>query len=162
MSRAPLNMTLARMGNPVALFRALLIISVACALVGATIDLMFENLIPLPLREAQNALTAAELTITDLVLLITGIPLIIAFVVCAVGLYRLRPWAPRACLYITIASLFLYPLIGASVVSQWSTLLTETSALLWGAVMAMAFLPPINLKFGTIRANSSSSGRDVS
>ena len=147
------------MNHPVFVFRAFLVASIAAGLLGGLLDLALPSLIPQLLREAQDALTSPELTRRDILLLIVGLPLLLGAVACAVGLYRFRPWAPRASIYLTIGSLVIYPLLDVTVVSQWSLLLTESGAILWGAMLAMAFLSPVKEHFNGVPANFSSSGR---
>ncbi|MGH8520971.1 MAG: hypothetical protein ACREU9_06040 [Gammaproteobacteria bacterium] len=139
------------MKQPTVLFRALLVASIASALAGGVLDFLFPELIPQSLREAQEALSAPELTAQDIGLMVVGLPYLAAFVVCSVALYRFRRWAPRASLYLTIASVAVYPFAGFIVASEWSQLLTEASALFWGAMLAMAHLPPLKERFAAAR-----------
>jgi len=86
---------------------------------------------------------------------VIGVPLIVVGVVNVIALYRFQAWAPRGAFYITIVALAMYPLTDVLVISPWALLLTETSFLLWGAALAMAFFPPISERFRELPANSS-------
>jgi hypothetical protein len=87
--------------------------------------------------------------------MIIGLPYLAALIACAVALYRFRRWAPRASLYLTIASVALYPFSGFSVASEWSQLFTDASAIFWGAMLAMTHLPPLKEHFTAESANPS-------
>lgn len=135
-------------------FRLSIVLSVALAVVGAFIDAM-PGLIPEELWHAYETVVPQGIRTKDIALIVIGLPLLFATVVSIVGLYQFRPWSPRAALYVSIASVLIYPLIDIQIVSPWSQLLTEASAVLWGVVLAMAFLPPLAQRFQGLRANSS-------
>jgi hypothetical protein len=136
------------------LYRTLLVMSIACALLGGAIDSLVPELIPVSIREAQEALEETGLTTQDIGLIVVGLPYLAAFAICAVALYRFRRWAPRLALYLTIASLLIYPFAGVTVASEWSQLFIEASAVLWGAVVAIAHLPPLRERFAATSASS--------
>lgn len=135
-------------------FRLSIVVSVALAVVGAFIDAV-PGLIPAELWRAYESTVPQGIRTKDIVLMVIGAPLFVATLVSIVGLYRFRPWSPRAALYVSIASLLIYPLIDVQIVSPWSQLLTEVSAVLWGVVLAMAYLPPLAQRFQGLRSNSS-------
>jgi hypothetical protein len=135
-------------------FRLSIVLSVALAVVGAFIDAM-PGLIPEELWHAYETVVPQDIRTKDIVLIVIGLPLLLATVVSIVGLFRFRPWSPRAALSVSIASVLIYPLIDIQIVSPWSQLLTEASAVLWGVVLAMAFLPPLAQRFQGLPANSS-------
>ena len=64
--------------------------------------------------------------------------------VCYVGLFRLRPWAPRLALVISALELQLLAFMGADALSLVASRL---AAYLWGAVLVLPFLPPLNQVF---------------
>lgn len=135
-------------------FRVSIVMSVILTIVGAFVDAI-PGLIPEELWQAYESVVPHGLRTKDFILIAVGLPLVIAGLASTVGLYLFRPWAPRVALYITIGSLFIYPLVDIQIVSPWSQLLTEASLLLWGVVLAMAFLPPLAERFSGLRANSS-------
>ena len=138
------------MKQPTTVVRALLVASLESALVGGTLDALIPGLIPRSLREAQAALDTPEFTARELGLLVFFVAYTAAFLVCVVALFRFRHWAPRATLYLTIASVALYPFLGTGVASEWSQLFVDASGILWGAVLAMAHLPPMKERFASI------------
>lgn len=135
-------------------FRLFIVTSVALAVAGAFIDAV-PGLIPEELWHAYQTVVPQGIRTKDIVLIVIGLPLLLATIVSIVGLYQFRPWSPRTALYVSVASLLIYPLIDVQIVSPWSQLLTEVSAMLWGVVLAMAFLPPLSQRFQGSRANSS-------
>jgi hypothetical protein len=139
-------------------FRLFIVTSVLLAIFGGVIDAMFPDLLPEPLRKAQDALYSSELRTQDILLIVVGLPILAGGLVSVIGLYQFRPWAPRLALFVTIATLPLYPLVDAQAVSTWSMLLSESSAVLWGVVLAMAFLPPVADRFKELHANSTYEG----
>lgn len=143
------------MMQPTSLFRFLIVMSIVLAVCGALIDGVFPNLLPEQFRQAQEAMVSADFRAQDLLLFIVGPPIFVAAIVSTVALYRFRPWAPRLALYVTIGGIAIYPILDAQVMSSWSMLLTETSVLLWGVVLAMSFLPPVGEKFRRLHANNS-------
>lgn len=135
-------------------FRLFIVTSLVFAFLASFIDAIFPSLLPEPFRQAQDALASSELGTQDILLIVIGLPILVVGLVSAIGLYRFRPWAPRLALFVTIATVALYPFLDAQAVSAWSLLLSETSMLLWGVVLAMAFLPPVADRFSELHANS--------
>ena len=143
------------MMSPASTFRFLIVVSLALELCAAFVDAVFPGLVPEPLRLAQDAVASPDFRTQDILLIVIGLPIFVVGLVSAIGLYRFRKWAPRLALYVTIAGVAIYPLLDAQVMSAWSMLLTETSGLLWGMVLAMAFLPPLADRFHGLHANNS-------
>ena len=136
---------------PSLFFRIAIVVSLALAVAGAFVDAV-PGLIPEELWRAHESAVPQGIRMKDIALMAIGFPLLIATAVSVVGLYLFRPWSPRAALYTSILSMLIYPLIDVQIVSPWSQLLTEASAVLWGVVLAMAFLPPLALRFQGGRA----------
>jgi len=143
------------MMQPTQFFRLCIVGSIVLEVCGGVVDLVFPTLVPEPLRHAQDAIAGDDLRLQDYVLLGIGVPIAITFIASAIGMYIFRPWAPRVALYVTLGSLMLYLFLDADVSSPASALLSYTSAVLWGIVLAMAFLPPVNARFQQLPANSS-------
>lgn len=129
------------------LFRALLFGSLVLGLVGAVIDVVVPGLVPEVLWQAQAEAVGEEIRLADYVLMVAGVVLLVAAVVSVYGLYMFRRWAPLFSLLVTVATVPLYPLTGASVSSGWAVGLTEVSMMLWGAVLAFAYAGPIKDRF---------------
>jgi hypothetical protein len=134
------------MPNGVALFRALILASVAIGLAGSFIDVIFPSLIPEPVAKAFEALPATAMP----ALVGAGVLVVITFggtIAAIVGLYHFQPWSRTLAVSMTLLSLLFYPLLGASVQSGWAALLLELSTTLWGAVIAMSYVSSLSVRF---------------
>jgi hypothetical protein len=135
------------MSAAVLLFRALLLVSVACGLIGSCIDVLFPSLIPSSLAEAFEALPAppgiALFGASALFLITFG-----GFVTAVVGLYRFQSWARPLAVWMTALGLLFHPLLGVTVESGWARFFLEISSVLWGAVIAMSFVSSLSTRFG--------------
>jgi hypothetical protein len=137
---------LARNMKAATFFRVSIVVSIALAIVGAIIDAVL-GLIPEELSRAYELVVPQGSRTKDVLLLLIGSTLFVAGIGSTVGLYLFRPWAPRVALCVSVAGLLIYPLIDVQIMSPWSQLLTEASFVLWGAVLAMAYLPPLAQRF---------------
>lgn len=72
----------------------------------------------------------------------------VAWVVGLVGLFRFRPWGRSISLYSTLAGLAVYPFLGNSLSSAWEDVFYESSMMLWGAILALAYYSPVSARFG--------------
>lgn len=89
-----------------------------------------------------------------------GISLLLATIVGLVGLFLLRRWGRAVSLYSTIAGLLLYLFSGPEVTSALERTLFEASALLWGAILALAYHSPVADRFGAKNASRPEPLRD--
>ncbi len=131
--------------NPT-LFRLLVILAIALPLVGVSLDLALPDLISPGLSQAMEA----EPT-PDALTSATGLAFLGAWALSCiagvVGLLLFRAWARTLTLWLTVLGLAIYPLLGSSVYSWLSLGLTETGAILWGAVLAFAYTEPVKSYF---------------
>jgi hypothetical protein len=72
-----------------------------------------------------------------------------AIAVCAgtLGLFLFKPWARTFSLVGTIAVIPAFFFFGVSVYSGLEMALVDVSAMLWGAVLAMAYYSPVSSRF---------------
>jgi urea transporter len=140
--------------NQVTIFRFLLVASIVIAFAGAGVDYVLPGVLPPALDEAYEAYSAADelsvpymlgMGIASLVMLVCGVTV-------TIGLLLLKSWSRPLALWLSVLSMALYPLLGASVVSGWSTMLTEISSMLWGAALAMAYFADIKVRFAKASA----------
>jgi hypothetical protein len=129
------------------LFRKLLLLSILCAAMGGLLDIAIPTLIPEPLYQAQQEVDQSVSSNEFMVLLLVGIPLVIVYIVSAVGLFYFLPWAPRLAILATILSFAIYPLLGYALSSGWALALIDFSTMLWGGVLALAYCSPIRKRF---------------
>lgn len=128
-------------------YRTLLIASVAFGLMGGLFDLIVPSALPEAFSAAQeshdDSLSDSQLIFAAIVC----IPLGIAVLASTIGLYLFRHWAPKLALATTVPSIALSVLTGPIVFSGWSIALTETSSILWGAVLAITYFSPMKDRF---------------
>jgi hypothetical protein len=129
------------------LFRKILLLSIFLTIVGPSLDLIFPHLVPTPLIQAQEAIEQSAPFMNTLALIIAAILLIITGIMATVGLFAFRPWAPKVALGFTLISFATYPILGYVLSSGWALMLTDTSLMLWGAVLALVFYSPMRRYF---------------
>ena len=74
--------------------------------------------------------------------------LVAAWLVGLVGLFRFKVWGRSLSLYSTVASVLVYPLMGSSLSWGVESSLYESSTMLWGAILAIAYFSPVSARFG--------------
>ncbi len=101
-----------------------------------------DQMLPDQMVAVNNARIEQDLTATEMVAVGIGLPPLIAAIINLVGLYRFRsnarPWAVG----ISIAMLPLCILFGPWIDSGVGELLSSTSMVLWGVVLAMMYCRP--------------------
>lgn len=90
-------------------------------------------------------------------LLAIGLPWIAAMVAGLVGLFRLRPWGRSLSLWTTLLTVPIIVVSGPSLVSSVESALGFAATLAWGAVLTIAYLPPVS---GLFRAAEDAASRD--
>jgi hypothetical protein len=134
------------MSAAVALFRTLLLASVATGLLGSFMDVALPGLIPAPVAKAFEALPATPMP----ALVVAGALVVITFggtIAAIVGLYFFQPWSRKLAVAMTLLGLLFYPLFGAFVQSGWAAMFLELSTTLWGAVIAMSYVSSLSARF---------------
>lgn len=134
------------------LFRKLLLLSIILPAIGIFLDVVFPNLIPQPLYQAQQEVDQSVSSNEFIVLLLISIPIIIVNIISVVGLFRFRPWAPRIAIIATLLSFAIYPLLGYSLSSGWAQALIDFSTMLWGVVLTLTYCSPIRKRFAHRRS----------
>jgi hypothetical protein len=125
------------------LFRSILVASVILGLVGGLCDLVFPELVPLPLHQAEGALLRSASPLFAIGVGACAVLLIVVVIISTIGLFLFRPWAPRLAVIAYFMSLPFYPAIGYSLHSGWATALGEFSTMLWGGILALVYYSPI-------------------
>ena len=145
----PYHSTLNTYGNVMSAsqFRTLLVASIAVGIVAGGLDLVFPALVPNGFHDAQKVQDDA---ISSMGLLMIAVLIILAFVLLIAstyGLYKFRRWAPRLALVSTAVALLIGPFMGAFAQSGYSISLSYMASYLWGAVLVLIYVPPLNSKF---------------
>jgi hypothetical protein len=124
-------------------FRALLVTAVVLAIIGGVLNTAIQSSLPAPLAEYKQAELDADLTAEGLLLLALVLVWVFAGLVATVGL--LAFWRPARVLAIaaTVLGELMMPLAGPTVESAWASMLDDSASILWGAVLALAYCPPV-------------------
>lgn len=125
-------------------FRSLLTWSWIVLLVGGVLDTATESALPEPLRDYLEGQYDEEWSRRDVLLMCIGIPLIVAVVASYIGLYRFKRWGRSLWLWTGVGGCVLTPLLGPSVYSAWVEPFYFVATVLYGVILTLAFVPPIN------------------
>lgn len=134
------------------LFRLLLIACIATTIASLVANFAFPGLIPEAIRMADEQLVAempdGEMFMHGAFALI----FIVATVIGFIGLYTFKPWSRTFNLVLTGVGLLWMPFMEYLVISGWSQLFEGLGTTLWGAALAIAYLPPISERFAPRKA----------
>jgi hypothetical protein len=131
----------------IAQYRLLLIAFVVVGIAGGALDLLFPALLPEEFQIAQKHLDDGLSTGRTFIFTIVGVCTVAFGIASTYGLYRFRPWAPRLALVTTVLSLLVWPIGGAFAQSGAAVGLNFLASYLWGAAVALAYIPPLNSMF---------------
>lgn len=124
-------------------FRAMMLGSLALGVTAILLDTMSPNLLPQELRLVDAALMK---NIPDSVLII-GLLYAIVGIIAFIGLFLFKPWARTLNVALVPVALAFWPLAGYTVSSGWAQALDYIALILWGAVLAVAYLTPLSERF---------------
>lgn len=146
------------------IFRFLVVASIAAAVLGACVDTFVPSLLPAALGDAYEAYVAAEEPTMSHALVFGGlaIVLLVGVVIGTIGLLLFKPWSRSLSLWLSVLGTLSYPSLGPVVYSGWAAMLTETSMMLWGAALAMAYFAEIKVRFAKDFANDAPRAPDRS
>lgn len=127
--------------NQATIFRFLVVASIAMAVLGTVVDSVFPGQLPTVLDDAYEAYAAAEEPTLSRALAMGGLALVllVGVAVGTIGLLLFKSWGRQLSLWLSVLTIFSYPVLGPVVYSGWAAMLTETSMMLWGAALAMAY-----------------------
>ena len=143
----PFTKTLALMTPTPRFFRGLILASVALPVLGGTITLLLPNLLPESLRLAEEQMFDAWSLDSLIGLVIGGLAYGLAAIVALVGLFLFKRWARPLNVALTGGLFVIWPVIGYNISSGWAQACNDVAFVLWGVVLAMAYLPPICERF---------------
>ena len=141
--------------NQATIFRVLVLVAVAIGVLGAFVDLLAPDLVPAQIADAYEAhMASEELTWFSIIALGAFVLiLLIGGVAGTVGLLLFKRWGRSVCVWFSVLSVLGYPLLGPILYSGWALRLTETSMMLWGAALAMAYFSELRSRFEVGVAN---------
>lgn len=141
--------------NQMTIFRFFVVASFVLAVLGPCADLIFPGLIPAVIEDAYESYVAEEPTMSY-VLVVGGLSLVLTIgaVVGTIGLLLFKPWSRQLSLWLSALAMLSYPFLGPALYSGWGIMLTETSMMLWGGALAMAYFAEIKVRFEKDFANT--------
>lgn len=141
--------------NQTTVFRFMVVASIVTAILGGFVDAIVPSLLPAALGDAYEAYAATDDPTLSHALALGGVALvmIIAGVASTIGLLLFKPWSRQLSLWFSVVATLGYPFFGPTVYSGWAAMLTETSMMLWGAALAMAYFAEIKVRFEKELAN---------
>ena len=125
-------------------FRIAVILPAAIAGLAFIADLAGESSLPVPLQEHLDSELAGDITLSQLVILALALPIVGGGLAAFFGMLRFRPHSRSLGIAVSLVSLVLYPLWGPTVEPGLATALRELSSLLYGAVIAISYFPPVS------------------
>ncbi|MEE4192250.1 MAG: hypothetical protein V2I66_11775 [Halieaceae bacterium] len=105
------------------------------------VSYMFQGLLPTELLEFQRKEYEEVPSTFDSMMALVSLPVIVAHLVSAIGLWKNRHWAPRLFLLSTLGLLLLSPFLGPYIESGLSQTVGSISSLILGALLALLILP---------------------
>ena len=135
-------------------FRWVLVSSIAIGLVGILVSLITERFLPDALIAYQDSQALEQefsmyqgMPLFEIMTAIFGTLFLFVAIENLIQLYRFKNRSRRMAIGITIVAMLMTLLYGPVVESSLANLFGTTSALLWGAAMAMMFSEPYNTIF---------------
>ena len=128
-------------------FRWLVTAWVVIEILGVVVSLAGQSSLPAPLRDYLASQSEADLTASDIALVAMYIPLLIASVVCIIGLYCFWGFARPLTVFVWIVGLILQVFAGPTVESGLATSLNELAAVLTGIILAVIYITPAKVWF---------------
>ncbi len=125
------------------LFRSLLVANVVLSLVGGICDLVFPELVPASLRDADDALLDSLSRQFAITVAAGATFIVVVQIVATIGLFLFRPWAPRIAVIASLLVLAILPVVRYSLHSGWATAVLDLSNMLWGGILALVYYSPI-------------------
>lgn len=129
-------------------YRFLLVGSLVLGFVSFLFDALFPSAILTVILQAKLAAQVGSHSIAFT--LFRGgaaLLLIVGYITSFVGLYLLRPWAPRFTLVITALGIFVLSPSSVSASSGWADAFAELSSMLLGAVLAITYFSSLSEHF---------------
>lgn len=79
------------------------------------------------------------------------VPLAIGSLAGLAGMFLFKSWARTFSLVFTVAGMIMLPFMGTSVLSWLDYMLVDMAAMLWGAILALAYFSPVSSLFSSTR-----------
>ena len=131
--------------NVVSAFRWLLSISIVLGLVGAISEFATVPLLPETLQSYWKETwdLEAEVSASEMILGLLAILCFPVLIIGYVGLFLLKSWGRTVFIFAAIFFWLLTPLMGPFVLTSITYMFYDLASAAMGAIIAMAYLPPI-------------------
>jgi hypothetical protein len=133
--------------NQTAIFRFLILASLALGILGAILDLVVPGSLPVELAAAYDEHVDEESLSLVLVLGVFSIVIMVGALAGTIGLFLFKPWSRAVAFGFSVLSLGIYPFMGPALQSGWALMLTEAAMMMWGGALAMAYFSELKVKF---------------
>ena len=129
------------------LFRCLLVIDIALAILVIPTSFVGDGFLPPALQEYMEAESETPLTPWDLAILAWALPLLGAVVLSWVGLFRWWSWAPHLYLAVCVLGTLLLLITGPTVETAFQTAIDTAHSVLEGVILGIAFFSDLRERF---------------
>ena len=142
--------------NAVSLFRWLLVASIVLTIIGVASEYATASMLPEPVQDIIKSDMEGEITQSDIIMLGIGAPALILLLIGYIGLFRLKTWGRNCFIFASIMIYLITPLLGDFLMTSITFMLYDLASVTYGAVIAMAYLPPVCHRFTAKQAGQSS------
>ncbi|MFA7243607.1 MAG: hypothetical protein WC091_26165 [Sulfuricellaceae bacterium] len=133
------------------LFRALILLSLVCRVVGICIFIFAPQMVPETLRVADEAILKAHFDLMSTPrLVLEGIAVLgftVASIAALIGMFRFKSWARPLNVVLVLALFVVWPFFEYDLSSGLEQAFGDVADILWGAVIAMAYFSPLSKLF---------------
>ncbi|MDQ1921319.1 hypothetical protein [Massilia pseudoviolaceinigra] len=128
-------------------FRLLLSLYIILCIAQPAVGWHFSHLIPPAMQAAWEAEPHSSDVANFPLSLSILLPLAIGSFAGVIGMFTFKSWARSFSLYFTVAIIIVLPFSGPWLFSWLDYILVEITAMVWGAVMALAYYSPVSSQF---------------
>lgn len=123
--------------------RILIVVDLILIVISGIVSIVGEAWLPEQLQAFEQARAEADATTSDWVLMIVGVPLVIAVLMSFIGL--LVFWHPARPLYFAtlVAAALLTPFGGSYVTPGWAQAIDGVSSIVSGVLLAVIYFSPL-------------------
>jgi hypothetical protein len=125
-------------------FRIAVVLPVVVECLALVASLAGESSLPPLLQEHLDQDLEGDLTAADWVVIALALPLLAGFLASFIGMLRFRPHSRSLSVAVTLVALVFFPLYGPTVEPGLATALNYLSSMLYGAVIAISYHPPVS------------------
>ncbi len=125
--------------NKSQILRFLVVLEWIYIIAAVVLSSTLENQLPLELKAWLDMQIEAEISTFDIVVLVVGLPALVASIAGSIGLFLLKKWGAWTFLISGIISYALFPFAGPTVEHAVADMIDEFSVITAGMIIALAF-----------------------